>query len=119
MPRTTEDLFLYHSRMARKYKQLLIDWWKDVKKTNLHQSEKDYLISFFDWYILEDALKSKEAQMVRLRAKYIHHMKQKWYTHQRIWDLLWKHHASITYILETYNTDGTRKEKTKYKGRPR
>ena len=119
MPKTTEDLFLYHSRMARKYKNLLIRWWKNVKKSNIHQSEKDYLASYFEWYILEDVLKSKEAKFVILRAKYIHDMKQKWYTYQRIWDLIWKDHSAIQYLYKTYNADGTRKEETKYKRRLR
>ncbi len=119
MPRNTEELFLYHSQKARYYKNLLVIWWKDVKKTNIHEREKQELSEFMKWYDIETVLKSQERAFVELKSIYIHMMRNKGYTYTRIWDILGMNHWGIIYLYKTYNADGTRKEETKYKRRLR
>lgn len=113
MPRNTEELFLYHSQKARYYKNLLAIWWKDVKKTHIHEIEKQELAEFMEGYDLETVLKSQEKAFVELKSRYIHIMRGKGYTYSRIWDILWMHHCSILYLYKTYNPDGTRKQAKK------
>jgi hypothetical protein len=119
MPRNTEELFLYHSQKARYYKNLLAIWWKDVKKNTIQPKEREEMEKFFEWYDTTIVMQSREACFYPIKARYIHKLKEKWYTFQRIGDLFWKNHTSILYIYKTYNANGTRKEKTKYETRTR
>jgi len=113
MPRTTEELFLYHSQKARYYKNLLVIWGKDVKKTNIHEREKQELADFMKRYDIETVLKSQEQAFIEIKAKYIHMMRNKGYTLKRIWDILNMCHSGILYLHNTYNADGTRKQAKK------
>lgn len=83
--------------------------WK-IEPTKSEQASIDYIVKHYE-IKKEDLLSKcgeKYLQIPRRHLCYL--LKEKWRTLQRIWNIIWRHHSSIIYLLEKYDNNKNSKE---------